>query len=199
MGNTVYFASLEGADMTMEAGAWDGRDSRNDGPALWLDDGSGGVIAECADRATMIRVLTELLERAKTMPEPVPDAACKHCRRAIRYVPYWSGDYAWLHRGEWVDACFDEHGNVLRAPRTPGFPQGRELTAWPATTDATPKVGDQVIDTTDLDDPEDEHLTAEVGIVWEIWSGLYTLDNDHMRTPDVLRVVAAYKEEEDQS
>lgn len=197
MSNTVYFAQLEGADMTMEPGAFDGGEYRNDGPALWLDDGSGGIIAECADRKTMIRVLTELLDAAKAIPEPAPDAKCRNCGRAIRFLESRSGDTEWLHRPftlpglaseSFTDECLDEDGDPLTKPGTPHFPEGHPFTAEPASDpEASPQRGDQVIDMHAAnEEPEGNHLA----VVWEIqYGGQVALDNDHLRTPDQLLVI----------
>lgn len=202
MSNTVYFAQLAGADMTMEPGAFDGGEYRNDGPALWLDDGSGGVIAECADRESMIEILTDLLERAKAMPEPAPDAECRNCGRAIRYLEDRSGDTQWLHRpftlpgltsDEFTDECLDEDGDPLTKSGTEPT-EWHPFTAEPASDpEASPQPGDQVLD---MREPDEDHPR----VVWEIqYGGQVALDNDHVRTPDELLVITRHVPEVQES
>jgi hypothetical protein len=202
-----YWAKIENAQITLEPGAWQGEiDVRNDGPALWFDDGSGGVIVEAKDKEELVATLKTILDRVEEMPDPVPDAACKHCGRAIRWVPEGDDAMIWLHKptihiradggrfigsSAWDQVCTDEHGEEMGTPSNPAVP----VTAWPAITDATPRVGDQVLDIGMVDDDDLEDV-ADVGIVTSTRGRRFILDWDGVtHRAEELRVVALYEEQ----
>jgi hypothetical protein len=199
-----YWGNIDAADVTLEPGVFQGENVRNNGPAVWFDDGSGGLIVEAKDKASLISSLTDILDRVKALPDPLPDAKCKHCGRGIRWVPERDGEMLWRHRpyvvefepgkfrgpDDWVEECDDADGNEMRVPGP--FSEGRWVTAWPETTDATPKVGDQVVDMTDAD-PEDESLATIAVVTGKEIGGVYELDSEYAAVGEALRVIVRHE------
>lgn len=99
---------------TAEPGMWGGEEDevRNDGPAFWFDDGSGGLIVEADSVEAMTETLTHMLELVRSRPAPLPAGVCVNCGAPVRFgQAHPSGvEWTWFHHyrteslwkpGEW--------------------------------------------------------------------------------------------------
>jgi hypothetical protein len=103
--NTYYLDFDDGWDLTVFPGHFvTANGERNAGPAIWLDDPLGGAIAVASSRESLIKSLEAMLDKARTMIEPLPPRTCAHCGGDILWVPVdheamneLGGHHVWAH------------------------------------------------------------------------------------------------------